>query len=50
MKECPHNLKHTERLFAKPSKKDEKSDYVIEKTCADCGKYLGYVDIWYENK
>lgn len=34
---CPHKTIHTERVF----------DNIIKKTCADCGLYLGKVDVVY---
>lgn len=42
---CPHNLIHTERLFAEMPKEGVKPPFVIEKICADCGLLLGRVKV-----
>lgn len=51
MKNCPHKLKHTERLFI--TKDDgvlQPMEFVIVTYCADCGKTLNKVKIiWNSN-
>ena len=47
-KKCPHNLIHTERLVSNISDHELPQpplEFVIEKICADCGKWIGCVEV-----
>ena len=53
--DCPHGLIHTERLIKNPHNANDFTavqpplEYVIEKTCADCGKWIGSVDVRFKD-
>ena len=45
MKTCEHKRIHTERLWKEEPEKGKPVQYVIESICAECGLYLGDVDV-----